>query len=123
MTQRIRYYTDAHIPKSVVRQLLQKGVDIVRCEDIGMKYAKDEAHWEYAIREGRVLVTCDEDFFNHAAAWNEKGKSHPGIVFIISEKQGIIGVIVKELLFLHEAIAGGAATLEEDVQNRILYIS
>lgn len=68
MTQRIRYYTDAHIPRSVVRQLQQKGVDIVRCEDIGMKYAKDEAHWEYATGEGRVLVICDEDFFRHAAA-------------------------------------------------------
>lgn len=123
MGDQIRFYTDAHIPKSVVHQLQQKGVDIIRCKDVGMKYAQDEAHLEYANNQGRVLVTCDEDFFRHAAEWIEAGKSHEGIVFIVSEKQGIIGVIVKELLFLHEAVAAGAASLEGDIRNKILYVS
>jgi predicted nuclease of predicted toxin-antitoxin system len=119
----IRYFTDAHIPKSVVTQLRQHGVDIIRCEDIGMKYAKDEAQLEYATKEGRTLVTCDEDFFRLAAQWREAGKHHAGIVYIVSEKQGIIGVIVKELLFLHQAVEGGAASLQDDIYNQTLYIS
>jgi predicted nuclease of predicted toxin-antitoxin system len=120
---RIRFFTDAHIPRTIVTQLQQKGVDILRCEDAGMKYAKDESLLEYATQEGRTLVTCDEDFFRLVVQWREAGKNHAGIVYIVSEKQGIIGVIVKELLFLHQAIEGGAASLQEDVYNQVLYIS
>jgi predicted nuclease of predicted toxin-antitoxin system len=98
-------------------------VDIVRCEDVGMKYAKDEALLEYATNERRTIVTCDEDFFHLAAQWREADKHHAGIVYIVSEKQGIIGVIVKELLFLHQAVEGGAASLWEDIYNQVLYIS
>lgn len=118
-THRIKFYTDAHIPKQVARQLSSKGVDIIRCEDVDRKYDADEEHLKYAASQKRTVVTCDEDFFRWHAIWQQQGKFHAGIIFIKSEKQGVIGFIVKELQFLHEAIAAGAATLEEDIYNQV----
>jgi hypothetical protein len=36
MAEKIKFYTDTHIAKAVAVQLRQKGVDIVRCEEVGM---------------------------------------------------------------------------------------
>jgi predicted nuclease of predicted toxin-antitoxin system len=41
----MKLYADTHIPKQVAIQLRQKGVDIVRCEDIGLAEADDNEHW------------------------------------------------------------------------------
>jgi hypothetical protein len=109
----IKFYTDAHIPKSVIEQARLHGVDIVRCEDVGMKQASDEEHLEYALREGRVMVTADEDFLRLDATWRQAGKTHAGIVYIYPERQGVVGAIVREIVFLHQAVAAGAATPEE----------
>ena len=56
------FYTDAHIHYAAVKQLRDKGVDIVRCQDVGMDDASDSEHLTYATDQGRVVVTCDKDF-------------------------------------------------------------
>jgi hypothetical protein len=44
----LKFYADTHIDKDVAIQLRKKGVDVVRCEDVGMAEADDEAHLDYA---------------------------------------------------------------------------
>lgn len=111
----IRYYTDVHIAREAVRQLQQKGIDIVHCGDIGLSDADDSAHLEYATREGRILVTCDDDFERLHAAWQTAGREHGGIVYFkMGDKCKSIGFIVNTLLFLHEA-----ASYESDLHNQI----
>jgi len=40
----IKFYTDAHVAKAIARQLHSRGVDIVRCQDVGMADADDSEH-------------------------------------------------------------------------------
>jgi hypothetical protein len=119
---RIRFYTDANLPKAVAGQLRERDVDIIRCEDVSMKYAADEQHLEYATAQGCVVVSHDGDFLKLHTKWQAEGKAHQGIVYILPDKQGIIGVIVNELYFLHEAVLTGAAILEDDIRNQVLYV-
>jgi predicted nuclease of predicted toxin-antitoxin system len=49
----MKLYADTHIPKQVAIQLRQKGVDIVRCEEIGLAEADDNEHWAYAQKLGK----------------------------------------------------------------------
>jgi len=58
----IRYYLDTHIPKAVAEQLRLRGIDVVRCEEVGLAEADDTEHLEYAAAQERTLVSHDADF-------------------------------------------------------------
>jgi predicted nuclease of predicted toxin-antitoxin system len=60
--ERIRLYTDEHIPRAVVRGLRERGVDTLTVLEVGMLGAGDEEYLAFARREGRVLFTQDDDF-------------------------------------------------------------
>lgn len=111
----IRFYTDVHIAKEAVRQLQEKGVDIIHCGDAGLSDADDITHLKYASGEGRVIITCDEGFERYHAQWQAEGKTHAGIVYFRMKDQcQSISLVVKEILFLHEA-----ADYQADLYNRI----
>ena len=55
----LRFYTDTHIDKQVAIQLRTHGVDVVRCEEVGMAEAEDDAHLIYATQHERALITKD----------------------------------------------------------------
>lgn len=121
---RLKFYTDAHIPKQVAVQLRNRGVDVVRCQEIGMDNEDDLTHLTYATQEGRALVSIDSDFQGHFREYIQSGQSHAGIFSISSNLQGTgaIGRMVKELFVYWELIETGAGTIENDIVNHIFYI-
>jgi hypothetical protein len=86
-----------------------------------MDNASDSEHLEYASREDRVIVTNDQGFQGLHHQWMEAGKHHAGIIVITHDKEDI-GMIVRELLFWHEAVAGGAADLGNDVRDQVHFV-
>jgi hypothetical protein len=120
----IRFYTDSHIAKAVAEQLRQKGVDIVRCEEVSMAEAKDYEHLAYATREKRVMITADQDFLRLHKQWQEEKKTHAGIMFCLPHLQGLqnVGPIIKMCLDYHELIAEGAGTIEDDIANQVIFV-
>lgn len=122
--QQVKFYTDTHIAKAVSVQLRLRGIDVVRCEEIGMATASDVEHLEYAAKEGRIVITNDDDFSRLSSQWINEGKHHSGIMYCLSEVQGeaAIGIIVKECIDLHELIKAGAGTLEADVVDQVFYV-
>lgn len=118
----LKLYTDGHIGLSIINQLKSRGVDIERCEDIGMKDASDIEHLNYATQNNRTLVTHDNDFVRLDNIWKTQKKVHCGIIRISSSYMGNVGVIVNYLHFLHQAIEEGAASLESDIYNQVLYL-
>jgi predicted nuclease of predicted toxin-antitoxin system len=54
---RIKFYTDEHVPKAVVRGLQQRGVDVVTVAEADMLGASDAEHLGRARAEGRVIFT------------------------------------------------------------------
>jgi len=120
----IRYYTDTHIPKSVAIQVRNKGIDIVRCEDLDLQEAGDKTHLEYATQEHRTLISRDTDFLRLHSEWLQQGRKHYGILFVQDHLQGDSGVgsIVRILIDYYELVEGGAATIEVDSVNQIYFI-
>ncbi len=84
-----------------------------------MDDADDADHLEFAASQGRTVVTSDQDFFTLDAQWREMGRNHPGIIYVDPANREAIGTMVKELLFLHQAVEDGAADLEKDVYNQV----
>jgi predicted nuclease of predicted toxin-antitoxin system len=120
-----KFYTDKHIPKPVTTQLRKRGVDIVRCEEVGLDEATDITHLEYATREGRVVITNDADFVQLHHQWQREGKQHAGIMYCLPNIQGTAGIgrVVNEVMLYHELIEGGAGTVATDLDNRIMFVS
>jgi predicted nuclease of predicted toxin-antitoxin system len=60
MGQKIKFYTDEHVSKAVVKGQRQRGVDVRTVVDAGMLTASDQEHLTPAWREGRVIFTQDD---------------------------------------------------------------
>lgn len=98
MGQPVRFYTDEHVGRAVVRGLRQRGADVLTVPEAGLLGASDEQHLERARTESRVLFTQDEDFLRLHAA----GVAHAGIVYA---PQGTsIGDAIRGLILIHQLL-------------------
>ena len=97
MADRVRFYTDEHVPLAVTKGLRRRGVDVLTVQEAGLLGATDKEHLAFARRERRVLFTQDEDFLQLHAA----GVVHAGIVY--THQQGTsIGELIYKLMLVHE---------------------
>lgn len=121
----LKFYTDTHIAKAIALQLRERGVDVVRCEEVGLAAASDQDHLEYATREHRMVITNDDDFLALHKAWQVQGRQHGGIMYCLPHVQGVvaIGTIVGECYDLYQLIDAGVGTVESDISNQIIYLS
>ena len=119
----LKFYFDTHIAKAAAVQLRNKGVDVVRCEEVNMAEAEDEAHLQFAADNERIMVSQDEDFPILNSEWRQQGRRHAGIMYLTHPLQGEaqISHIVKELLFYDEAERGGAIDYETEIENQTVY--
>ncbi len=113
----LKFYTDKHIPKAAVKQLRARGIDIVRCEEVGLGDAKDADHLEYAASQGRVMITRDQDFARLNKKWMLEEKHHAGILLFLKQVQGnaATGIIVSAVLLYHE-------TTEDSLDNQLIFV-
>ena len=119
-----RVMTDEHVPNAVAAQLIEKGVDAVRLIDVLPAGTKDPQVLDFAHANNYTIVTLDQRMMKHINRRTDEGNEHAG-VFIGINLQGTtyIGKIVSTVVLYDEAIKAGAATVEEDVYNEIIYIS
>jgi len=94
----IRFYTDEHIARAIVRGLRQSGVDVLTVPEAGMLGASDKDHLAKAREENRVVFTQDDDFLRLAAA----GAEHTGIVYASQDTS--ITQIVYGLMLIHQVL-------------------
>lgn len=118
----LKFYTDTHVPKSVALQLRAQGIEVLRCEDIGLAEVEDVEHLEYATSQGYTLVSHDLDFVQLHSQWVHDGLRHCGIVLFNRKFQGNVGKLVRELAEWHSLIAEGVGTVESDVYNKLIEI-
>lgn len=95
MNQPVRFYTDEHVARAVIRGLRQRGADVLTVPEAGMLGASDLAHLARALAEGRVLFTQDDDFLRLHAA----GVQHAGIAYATQDAP--IGEIIRGLMLIH----------------------
>lgn len=74
----MRYYTDENISKALVNILLDKGFDVLSCQEAGMLTTSDVEQLLFVAKEKRIIITRDDDFVK----WHKKGAKHTGIIYI-----------------------------------------
>jgi hypothetical protein len=95
---KVRYYTDEHVAKAVIRGLRQRGVDVLTVFEANRLGANDEEHLSFALGESRVVFTQDDDFLRLASS----GKAHAGIVY--APQHTPIGEIIKGLMLIYQVL-------------------
>jgi len=98
MGQPVKFYTDEHVARAVVRALRQRGVDVVTVPEVGLLGATDKEHLEWARAEGRVLFTQDDDFLRLHAM----GIDHEGIAYATQGTS--IGDIIRGLMQIFQLL-------------------
>ncbi len=73
----IRFHLDEHVANAIARGLRLRAIDVSTTVDAELQVAEDLAHIAYALAEGRVIFTQDDDFLRHHNA----GATHAGIVY------------------------------------------
>lgn len=73
----LRFHLDEHMPSAIASGLRRRGIDVTTTTEVGLRSHGDEDHLAFALRESRVIVTCDEDFLRLASS----GAGHAGLIF------------------------------------------
>jgi hypothetical protein len=94
----LRFYTDEHIARAVIRGLRQRGIDVLTVPDADMLGASDKEHLALALRTHRVVLTQDTNFLRLAAT----EEHHAGIVF--APKQKSIGEIIQGVMLIYQTL-------------------
>jgi len=81
----------------VASGLSRRGIDVTTTPDVGLLEATDEMQAAFALAQGRVIVTQDEDFL----AIHASGVPHAGIAFCKKDARSI-GEIIRGLVIIWE---------------------
>lgn len=74
----MRFLVDAQLPPALARLLREQGHDADHVNDIGPGDASDQELWHFALDNGAVIVTKDQDFSNMVA----RGGEAPPVVWV-----------------------------------------
>ena len=81
----MKLYLDEDLSPAIAELLRRRGMDATSAQEIGKTQLSDRAQLEYAIREGRAIVTANVvDFIQLAHEAIASNKQHSGIVLIPS---------------------------------------
>jgi len=110
-----KFFTDTHVDHTAIKQLNLKGVDIVRCQDVGLADAEDIDLLIYATQQGRVMVSCDQDFERLHYDYLARELEHAGILYMDQEHHcKHISEIVRIILYYYEL-----ADNEDDLAGKL----
>jgi predicted nuclease of predicted toxin-antitoxin system len=97
MSRTIRFHLDENCPRALAVGLRNRGIDVTNSPEAGLLEATDEEQIAYALREGRVIFTQDEDFLAIQAA----GTPHAGIAYCKKNTRSI-GDMVRGMTLIWE---------------------
>ena len=97
MSRTIRFHLDENCPRALADGLRRRGIDVTTTPEAGLLEATDEEQTAYALREGRVIFTQDEDFL----AIQASGTPHAGIAYCKKDTRSI-GDMIRGLALLWE---------------------
>jgi predicted nuclease of predicted toxin-antitoxin system len=95
MADAIRYHIDESADPDIAAALRRIGIDVTTTQEVGLRTSLDPMQWEYARREGRVIVTHDADFLRLAKADSD----HPGVAYCHQQAR-TIGELIDMLILL-----------------------
>ena len=111
----VRLYFDEDVSVDIVRNLRQRGFDVLSTHEARRLQLDDDAQIDFAVEEQRALVTHNRRDFEvqHERALAE-GKAHFGI--IIARRRANDAAVVSRLLALLNRVTA------EEMVNQLRYI-
>jgi predicted nuclease of predicted toxin-antitoxin system len=74
-------YMDVHVPASISRALIRRGVDVLTAQADKTTRLPDDQLLDRARALGRVLFSRDEDFLAEAAGRQRRGETFAGVIY------------------------------------------
>jgi predicted nuclease of predicted toxin-antitoxin system len=111
MPRTIRFHLDEHCPTVLAEGLRRRGIDVTTTPEAGSRGAEDPEHVAFALSQGRVIFTQDEDFLTIHAA----GIPHPGIAYCHQGTRSL-GEIIRGLVLIWEVYD------PEEIANRVEFL-
>ncbi|MBX3055171.1 MAG: DUF5615 family PIN-like protein [Anaerolineae bacterium] len=111
MSERVRFHLDENVDPDIAKALRRHGVDVTTTVEAGLRMSNDKTQWTYAQREGRVIVTHDDDFLVLASQSTE----HFGIAYCRQHKRSI-GEMIEALRLIYEVL------LPDELRGRVEYL-
>jgi predicted nuclease of predicted toxin-antitoxin system len=111
MPRTIRFHLDEHVTHAVAAGLRRLGVDVTTTVGAGLLGAADQAHLDYALAEGRVVYTEDEDFLTLVTAT----ATHAGLAYCRRNTRSI-GAVIRALELIWQVYE------PDEMRNRVEYV-
>ena len=111
MPQTLRFHLDEHVAAAIAAGLRRRGIDVTTAADAGLLGSNDYDHVAFALPQGRVIYTNDEDFL----VLHDQGTPHAGIVYCHQQRRSI-GDVIRALTLLWEVLES------EDMRNHVEFI-
>lgn len=111
MARTIRFHLDEHVNPAVADGLRRRGIDVTTSADAGLLRADDVDHLAFAVTDGRVIFTNDDDFLR----LHNQGVAHPGIAYC-HQQGGSVGEIIRALELIWEVLE------PEEMHNHVEFV-
>ena len=108
----LKIYTDENVNIEIVEGLKRRGVEAWSAIDKGKLGLTDKEELMYAIKEGAIIFTHDDDFLSLVAGSEIE---HCGIIYVHQENLSI-GECIRRLKAIVETMS------REEMHNRILFL-
>jgi uncharacterized protein with PIN domain len=109
MSGQIRFHLDENISNAVAKGLSQRGIDVTTTAKENLIGVSDQEQIMFALSQGRVLVTQDDDFLR----LHQSGILHSGIAYCKKGSRST-GEIIQTLTLIWECVA--PAEISEQVE-------
>jgi hypothetical protein len=97
MLAMLRFHLDESVRSAIAVGLRSHGLDVTTAQEAGLLGAADEEQLAYAVSQGRVIVTHDDDFLQLVF----EGDEHAGLCYCHQQKYPI-GGLLRALLLVNE---------------------
>ncbi|WP_293084676.1 DUF5615 family PIN-like protein [Okeania sp. SIO3B5] len=108
---RISFHLDEQVNPAIARELRRRNIDVTTTVEANLRGQSDESQLACASREGRMLVTHDDDFLRLASV----NKEHSGIAYCHQESRSL-GEIITTLVLIHKVYDS------EEMMGRVEYL-
>ncbi|MCE2674711.1 MAG: DUF5615 family PIN-like protein, partial [Microcystis sp. 53598_E5] len=101
MANKLKFHLDESVSNAIAKGLRMRGIDVTTSPEKGLMGSSDEEQLAYALSQGRVIFTFDDDFL----VLSSMGLEHWGIIY--SHQRQSIGKIISDLVLIWECLEPG----------------